>query len=430
MTTLFKDNASSVLSTGISSGALSITVTTGHGDRFPIVVSPDICYLTLEDAAHHIEIVKVTGRGMGADTMTIVRAQQGTTARAWLSGDIVELRLTATTMAETIAHPGESTDAHAASAIGFTPTGGIGAVTVQEAIAELDSEKSPVGHNHDGAYTPVGTAQPIDEDLTALAALASTGMIERTGSGSMGLVSATTAGKALLTAVDLAAQKTILGIGDIHANMLNGVLSKSASYNIDASADRGKLIDFSGLIADVYATLPSVEDGLAFAVRNSDSMYSVTLKAASDIDGVAGATGVVIPQGGSLLVAGSPTVWKTVGRTSPGITSGTVLTKNPLVFGTTTSQAHGLGREPSYIRVVLECITGENEWVSGDRIDISTLNPDSNVASFYGINVYADATNVYLKIYNGIYLFYKTSAAGALITAANWKIMCYPYKFA
>lgn len=92
---LFKNNAYSTLGAALTNVATTLTVATGQGDRFPVVTAPDFALVTLQDAANNIEIVKVTARTAGADSMTIVRAQEGTTARAWNIGDVVELRLTA-----------------------------------------------------------------------------------------------------------------------------------------------------------------------------------------------------------------------------------------------------------------------------------------------------------------------------------------------
>lgn len=65
-------------------------------------------------------------------------------------------------------HLNDATDAHDASAVSNVPAGNIAATTVQAAIDELDSEK-----------------QPLDSDLTAIAALATTGLIARTGTGAV-----------------------------------------------------------------------------------------------------------------------------------------------------------------------------------------------------------------------------------------------------
>uniref|UniRef100_A0A6M3XS05 Putative pectate lyase n=1 Tax=viral metagenome TaxID=1070528 RepID=A0A6M3XS05_9ZZZZ len=88
------NNASSILAAGISAGATSITVTTGDGDEFPAVAAPHYFMLTLVDSAGRREIVKCTARVALSDTMTIVRAQESTTARAYVTGDAVSLRVT------------------------------------------------------------------------------------------------------------------------------------------------------------------------------------------------------------------------------------------------------------------------------------------------------------------------------------------------
>jgi hypothetical protein len=89
------NNAYSVLATTINSTATSLSVTAGQGARFPAasVGSGDYFYATLLDVANNIEIVKVTNRS--TDTFTVVRGQDGTTARSYNSGSRVELRVTA-----------------------------------------------------------------------------------------------------------------------------------------------------------------------------------------------------------------------------------------------------------------------------------------------------------------------------------------------
>ncbi len=90
------NNATSVIADvgGISAGSTSLTVTAGHGDRFPVIESPHYFMATLVDTSGNREIVKVTARALSSNTMTIVRAQEGTTARAFAAGSLVELRIT------------------------------------------------------------------------------------------------------------------------------------------------------------------------------------------------------------------------------------------------------------------------------------------------------------------------------------------------
>lgn len=87
----FTNNASSTLASGITNVATSLTVASGNGALFPTLSAGDYFYCTLTNAIGTIEIVKVTARS--TDTFTITRAQDGTSAAAWNTGDKVELRL-------------------------------------------------------------------------------------------------------------------------------------------------------------------------------------------------------------------------------------------------------------------------------------------------------------------------------------------------
>jgi hypothetical protein len=73
-------------------------VTSGQGARFPTLSAGDYFYATLIDVSNNLEIVKVTARS--TDVLTIVRAQESTTARAYSTGDRIELRLTAQTFVD------------------------------------------------------------------------------------------------------------------------------------------------------------------------------------------------------------------------------------------------------------------------------------------------------------------------------------------
>lgn len=100
LTLLTANNAQTVLAAGISASATTLTVNTGTGALFPSPVSGTSYFkLTLIDATtgQLTEIVHVTSRT--GDTMTISRAQEGTTARAWSANDIAANMLTAGTIA-------------------------------------------------------------------------------------------------------------------------------------------------------------------------------------------------------------------------------------------------------------------------------------------------------------------------------------------
>lgn len=87
------NNAYGTLSAGIASGDTTITLDGGQGARFPTLGAGDYFYGTLIDTSNNIEVVKVTARS--TDSMTVVRGQDNTTARAYAIGDRFELRPTA-----------------------------------------------------------------------------------------------------------------------------------------------------------------------------------------------------------------------------------------------------------------------------------------------------------------------------------------------
>ena len=94
---LFSNNAYGTLAVGITNSATSLTLGTGEGARFPSPASGDTFKLTLVQLTNGTEtaweIVTCTARSN--DTLTIVRAQESTTALAWAMGTRIELRTTA-----------------------------------------------------------------------------------------------------------------------------------------------------------------------------------------------------------------------------------------------------------------------------------------------------------------------------------------------
>jgi ribosomal protein L18 len=100
MSVKFSNNGHSTLAASITSSGTSVTVASGHGARFPSLSSGEYFYATLIDASNNLEIVKVTARS--SDVLTVTRAQESTTARAFAIGDRIELRVTAQGLADHI----------------------------------------------------------------------------------------------------------------------------------------------------------------------------------------------------------------------------------------------------------------------------------------------------------------------------------------
>ena len=87
------NNGFGTISAGITSSATTVVLDSGQGARFPTLASGDFFFGTLVDTSNNIEIVKVTARS--SDSMTVVRGQDNTSARAFSVGDRFELRPTA-----------------------------------------------------------------------------------------------------------------------------------------------------------------------------------------------------------------------------------------------------------------------------------------------------------------------------------------------
>jgi hypothetical protein len=191
MPQLFANNAWSFLNGGINDTTTSIALSTGQGARFPSPTGGDYFLLTLigltDGNEATWEIVKVTTRT--GDVLTVVRAQESTTAVSWLSGTRVELRMTAGQAALFDDKYSKSeTDAAIAALVDSSPAA---LDTLNELAAALGDDanfsttmtnalagKAATSHNHDADYLGI-TAKAADadkldgSDSTAFAKLAS-----------------------------------------------------------------------------------------------------------------------------------------------------------------------------------------------------------------------------------------------------------------
>jgi hypothetical protein len=96
----FTNFARTTLAIGAASGATSLTLASGTGSRFPTLGVDEYFYMTLENASLVREIVKVTARA--GDLLTIVRAQDNTTAQTWNAGDVASLRFNAAAISDSV----------------------------------------------------------------------------------------------------------------------------------------------------------------------------------------------------------------------------------------------------------------------------------------------------------------------------------------
>ena len=99
MILLSVNNATTTLGGGISSSATTVVLATGAGAMFPSPGASEYFTLTLNDALTGLvyEVCWCTART--GDSLTVLRGQEGTTARAWLIGDYAYNTQTANSIA-------------------------------------------------------------------------------------------------------------------------------------------------------------------------------------------------------------------------------------------------------------------------------------------------------------------------------------------
>jgi hypothetical protein len=158
----FKNNAVSVLTGSLTTISTDILINAADDGLFPVIatIGADYFYLTLEDKDHNIEIVKIVRHVSGSNNLEtdgtadsgVNRGLDGTTARSWAIGDVVEIRPNALALEEiTLAadnHIADTVDAHDATAISYAGSAGIAATNVEGALDELDTELNAAVNAH------------------------------------------------------------------------------------------------------------------------------------------------------------------------------------------------------------------------------------------------------------------------------------------
>lgn len=109
------NNAISSLASSITASDTSIALKAGDGAKFPTLGAGDYHPATISKPDGSLEIVRVTARS--GDTLTVTRAQEGTTALSFAAGSIIEVRLTAATVEEI----NTITSSEVTTALGYDP---------------------------------------------------------------------------------------------------------------------------------------------------------------------------------------------------------------------------------------------------------------------------------------------------------------------
>ena len=155
----FTNNAVATLSASINTAATTITVTSGQGALFPVLSSGDYFYATIIDSSNNIEIVKITARS--TDSLTAVRAQENTTARSFIGGDQISLRVTAAGLNNFAAQDKDNSFTGTNSFSGTTSfTGGVGTTTFTN-IPTFTNGILPILNGGSGSATATGSGDLV-----------------------------------------------------------------------------------------------------------------------------------------------------------------------------------------------------------------------------------------------------------------------------
>ncbi|MDP9112274.1 MAG: phage tail protein [Acidobacteriota bacterium] len=149
---VFSNNASSLLASGIVPSDTIVTVQAGQGSLFPAISSGQIAAITLQDVSGDIEVVYCTGRT--GDSLTVARAQEGTTALAFPSGSRVEQRVTSSTMASFLQKTGGDTMSGTTTLSGVINMGSGGSVQSGELAGT--AIRSQPGDTSNQIVIPIG----------------------------------------------------------------------------------------------------------------------------------------------------------------------------------------------------------------------------------------------------------------------------------
>lgn len=102
MVALYANNASGYVGAEVTTSATTISLQTGNGALFPSPSGGDYFPVTFVKSDGSLEIMKCTGRA--GDVLTVTRAQEGTSAKAFDVGDRVSLRITAGSLTDFVAN--------------------------------------------------------------------------------------------------------------------------------------------------------------------------------------------------------------------------------------------------------------------------------------------------------------------------------------
>jgi hypothetical protein len=152
MPVILKNNASSTLATAISASDTGIVV--ADGSKFPSLGASDYFYATLVSSGGTTEVVKVTARA--SNSMTVVRAQDGSSAASFASGALLEMRVNAASVTDLVRAPAVNNFTGNGSTVAYTLSSALGFGTLTD--IHIDGV-----YQYKNTYTVSGTTLTFSE---------------------------------------------------------------------------------------------------------------------------------------------------------------------------------------------------------------------------------------------------------------------------
>lgn len=363
----FKNNASTTLSGSINDTQTSITVLSGSS--FPVLAAGDYFYATMYEVSGaveiNMEIVKVTGTS--GNIWTIVRGQDGTTARSrnGVTTCNIELRLTAASAVLMLQRDRDLADL--ASAATARTNLGLGTLATQNASAvaitggtisgvtldALDSTTTVVD-NLDGnkklAFQLSGITtgntrtltipdasgtialvsdlttgyQPLNAHLTSIAAFSANGILARSAAGVVSLRSITQPGAGItVTNGDGASGNPTLALADdlaaVEALSSTGFVRRTAANTWSASAIADGDLP-TALTGKTYNALTLTAAATGFSVAGGTTSKTLTVSNSITLAGT-DATTITLPATSGTVALNNQTMY--LGTTAVNINRGT-----------------------------------------------------------------------------------------------------------
>lgn len=317
----FANNATTTIAFPISNTATSVTLASATG--FPSLATGQAFLMTFNDAATGLLVEIVLCTAISGTTCTIVRGQEGTTARGWLANDLVAMKPTAGTMAA-FAQPN---DLQSQSGNYAQDTGTVNALVVTLTPTQPLSALIGSSFRVNVANANTGPATMFLNGIASLPIIAPGGTAATLQSGqiSTGVNTFTYDGSSVV-------------IQSGGAVSLGTAAYKAASNNSAAAVS-----SVVGAVATGHVPVFADANG---SIKDGGTLGSAAFSAASS-----STASVVASVYGTAIIGNTPTYTDTVGTIGPGVTPTAAATNAQMEAGNTAtvySPPSNVWRHPAF----------------------------------------------------------------------------------